>query len=270
MVGWLRVGIALTVIAIASVLLTPLQWLALKTGVFDGAILPRLWHRIAVRALGLRVHVEGEIARQRPLLIAANHISWTDIMVLGSLAGIVFIAKSEVAGWPILGTFARMQRTIFVERAHRGGSARQADEVAGRLAGEDIVALFAEGTTGDGSHLQPFKSTLFGSAQIAIGKQGLGSVFIQPVAIAYTRLHGMPMGRLHRTVASWMGSQDLLPHLIALLRERAMDVEVAFGEVIEFTAQSDRKAIARQVEGAVRAMLEDALGNRQRAGRARR
>ncbi|QPC86509.1 1-acyl-sn-glycerol-3-phosphate acyltransferase [Mesorhizobium sp. NBSH29] len=265
MMGWLRIGVALSVLALTSILLTPVQWAILKTGRFNPAFLPRLWHRIAVRVFGLRINVTGEISLHRPLLLAANHISWTDIMVLGSLGEVAYIAKSDVAGWPIFGTFARMQRTIFVERHRRGKSSDQAVEVADRLAGDDIIVLFAEGSTGDGNHILPFKSTLFGAARMVAGADEAKTVLIQPVAIAYTRLQGMPMGRQHRGVASWVGDAELVPHLVSLLRERAIDVDVAFGPVIEFTAGSDRKHVTRQAESAVRAMLQDALRHRQRA-----
>jgi 1-acyl-sn-glycerol-3-phosphate acyltransferase len=265
MIGSIRIGLALLLVCIATLVMAPFQVLALKTGLFNQGALPRLWHRMAIKALGLRIHVRGRIAPQRPLLIASNHISWTDIMVLGSLAEVAFIAKSDVAGWPVFGSLARLQRTVFVERERKGKSGHQAGEIAGRLAGNDAVVLFAEGSTGDGNHLLPFKSTLFGAARIALGVNGAETVYIQPVAIAYTKLQGMPMGRQHRVAASWIGDADLVPHLLDVLRERAMDVEVQFGEPLEFKAGSDRKQVARRVEDEVRAMMIEALRTRQRA-----
>lgn len=264
MIGSIRIGLALLLVAIATLLMMPFQLLALKTGLFSPGMIPRIWHRMALKALGLRVHVRGKIARRRPLLIASNHISWTDIMVLGSLAEVAFIAKSDVSGWPVFGTLARLQRSVFVERDRKGKSGHQAGEVAGRLAGNDAIVLFAEGSTGDGNHLLPFKSTLFGAARVALGEGKAETVYIQPVAIAYTRLHGMPMGRQHRVVASWIGDADLVPHLLVLLREGAMDVEIKFGQPLEFRAGSDRKQIARRVEKEVRAMMIEALRTRQR------
>src|SRR4030095_9702864 len=98
-------------------------------------IVPQLWHRIVVRALGIRVTVHGTLAPERPLMLASNHISWTDILVVSSIAKVCFIAKSELGGWPIFGTLARLQRTVFVERERRRKSGEQASELAGRLAG---------------------------------------------------------------------------------------------------------------------------------------
>jgi 1-acyl-sn-glycerol-3-phosphate acyltransferase len=265
MIGRIRIGLALLLVCTATLILAPLQFFILSAGFVDQGALPRLWHWIIVKALGLRVHVRGEIAPQRPLLIASNHISWTDIMVIGSLAEVTFIAKSDVAGWPVLGALSRLQRTMFVERERKGKSNQQAGEVAGRLAGNDVLVLFAEGSTGDGNHMLPFKSTLFGAARMVLDAGDTETVYIQPVAIAYTKLHGMPMGRQHRVVASWIGDADLVPHLKEVLREGAMDVEVQFGEPLEFRAGSDRKQVTRRVEERVRAMMIEALRAGQRA-----
>ncbi|MFY8101352.1 MAG: lysophospholipid acyltransferase family protein, partial [Allorhizobium sp.] len=98
--NWLRVGIFFVVLLLVSGLMIPLQLLARR---FDWPLrrrLPRFWHRMALWFLGIRVHVHGTIEANRPLMLAANHASWKDILVLGSLADVVFIAKTEVASWP--------------------------------------------------------------------------------------------------------------------------------------------------------------------------
>ena len=94
---------------------------------------------------------------------------------------------------------------------------------------------------------------------MALEPDRASSVFIQPVAIAYTRLHGMPMGRTHRRVASWIGGQTLLPHIKELVGQGAIDVEIRFGEPVEFGQRSSRKEVAREVEAGVRAMVLAAL-----------
>lgn len=261
MIAKIRTGLSLLFFGTATLILPPLQLLALRTGLVNARIMPRLWHASIVKALGMRIHVNGAMATERPLMIAANHVSWTDIAVLGSLVDVSFIAKSEVARWPVMGSLSKLQRTHFVERERKRQSGKQASEIAKRLAGGDVMVLFAEGTTGDGNFILPFKSTLFGAAQMALGEGGLERVFIQPVTIAYTRLHGLPMGRRQRGLVSWVGDTELLPHLRWLLRQGAIDVEVHFGEPVEFADGSARKAVARQVEAQVRRMLTDALRN---------
>jgi 1-acyl-sn-glycerol-3-phosphate acyltransferase len=268
MIGTIRAGLALFLMVTSGLLLAPLQYLAIRTGLFSVTIIPRAWHKLVTWALGFRVTVHGEITRQRPLMLASNHVSWSDITILSSLAGVCFISKSELAGWPIFGTLGRLQRTIFVERERKRTSGAQARDLAKRLAAGDAMVLFAEGSTSDGNRIMPFKSTLFGAAELAIRSGAADNVLIQPVAITYLRIHGMPMGRLHRPLATWIGDSDLVPHLLSILREGAIDVEVRFGAPVEFNAQSSRKAVTQQMEGIVRQMVAASLHDTRRPTRA--
>lgn len=261
MIGWIRTIFALLVVGIVTVALAPFQYSALKFGWPRPGRVPRLWHRVAVRALGMRVRVKGEMATERPLFIAANHVSWADIMVIGSVAEVSFISKSELAGWPGIGWLARMQRSVFIEREKKRKSGEQASEIGRRLVGGDVMVLFAEGTTSDGNMILPFKSTLFGAAKIALDDGSTERVVVQPAAIAYTKLHGLPMNRFHRTLVSWIGDADLLPQIQAVLKEGAVDVELRFGEAFEFTKATNRKGVSAEAEQQVRDMHADALRN---------
>jgi 1-acyl-sn-glycerol-3-phosphate acyltransferase len=259
MIGWLRVVIGLFLIVLATLLVAIFQPIALKTGLWHEKYIPRWWHRFAARVLGIRLHRTGEMASARPLLLAANHVSWVDIIALGAVADIYFVAKADMIDWPIMGWLCTLQRTVFVERERRGRSGEQANEIGRRLVAGDPMVLFAEGTTSDGNLLKPFNSTLFGAAKMALEAAPQGKVFIQPVAIAYTRLHGMPLGRDKRGHVAWIGDQDLLPHVVTLLRGGALDAEIRFGEPVEFNAASKRKETARRVEEEVRAMFVSAI-----------
>ena len=106
------------------------------------------------------------------------------------------------------------------------------------------MVLFAEGTTGNGNRLLPFKSALFAAPQIALEQSGIDRVAVQPVAIAYNTLHGMPLGRYHQTIAAWPGDIALLPHLKRFVLEGAFDVDIAFGKCIDITPETKRKELA--------------------------
>ncbi|QND51732.1 1-acyl-sn-glycerol-3-phosphate acyltransferase [Phyllobacterium sp. 628] len=259
MMAWLRFIVTATIFALVTLVSLPLQYLFVKTGVGLQKKFPLLFHRLGCKLLGLKVHVHGEMATQRPLLLAANHASWSDIVVLGSLKEISFIAKAEVANWPLFGMFAKLQRSVFVEREKRGKTHHQASEIATRLASGDVMVLFAEGTTSDGNRVLPFKTSLFGAAQVAIRETSVQEVTVQPVAIAYTRVHGVPMGRFHRPLISWPGDVTLGPSLIGLLKDGALDVDVWFGEPVTIDGKSDRKALARLMEERVREMMMSSL-----------
>lgn len=259
MIGFLRIALAVLVIITFTVLMMPAQIAALKRGWDLRKRIPIWWHRLAARLLGMRIHTKGEMVRDRPLLIAANHISWSDIVAFGAVADVSFIAKSEMSDWPVFGWLAKLQNSVFVERENRRKSAKQANEIADRLAAHDAMVLFAEGTTADGNYMLPFKTSLFGAAQIALRSSGIESVTVQPVSIAYTKVHGLPMGRTHRHLASWIGDEDLLPHLGQFLREGAIDVEITFGEPEPFRRDGDRKRIGRLMEERVSEMLARSL-----------
>lgn len=263
MIAALRLAFVFVIFTLLTLPLLPVQYAAMRLERFVHKLLPRFWHRMIAKLLGLRIHVTGALSAERPLLIACNHSSWADIVVLSALAEVSFIAKSEVKNWPLFGMLAVLQRSVFVERHRKQAAGDQADTIAARLAQGDAMVLFAEGTTSDGNRVLPFKSALFGAAQLALRDTEGHNVHVQPVSIAYTRVHGLPMGRYMRPFTSWPGAVPLMSNLLGLAREGALDVEVRIGAPLEFTPQSSRKAVAAAMEREVRAMMQTSLMGRQ-------
>jgi 1-acyl-sn-glycerol-3-phosphate acyltransferase len=220
--------------------------------------LPSFYHRWCCRILGLRVRASGTPTRVRPVLFVANHVSYTDIAVLGSLIAGSFIAKAEVARWPLFGWLARLQRSIFVDR-RVGSIAAQRDAVARRLALGEALILFPEGTSGDGSRVLPFKSALFGAAQT---RPPLGPIAVQPVLIAYTRLDGIPLGRLYRPFFAWYGTMSLAPHLWRMLGLGTVEVAVEFHPPTSLADCGSRKALARYCHGRIAGGVAAAISGR--------
>ncbi len=254
MISWLRALSAFLCFVVVTAVLLPVQWLAVR---FDRDIQRNIavaFHRILTRLLGLTVRTRGDMAVARPLLIVANHVSWMDIHALASIGYLSFIAKAEVAGWPLFGTFARLQHTVFVERDARRKSANQASEIAARIAAGDAMVLFPEGTTGDGNKVLPFKSSLFGAVSMVAAEAHEDAVLLQPVAIVYTRLHGLPMGRIHRRLVSYVGEETLLDSALWMLKHGGVEVEVRFGEPVAVARGTNRKQLAREMEQAVAAL----------------
>ena len=243
----------MAVLALTTLFLLPLQLLAIRFAPRRAAVLPMLWQRVARFMLGLRVRIEGTPATARPLLLVANHVSWLDIVTLGSVLPVSFIAKREVGEWPVVRHLARLQRSVFIDRTRRLETSAHGAAIAARLEGGDVLVLFAEGTTGDGIAVLPFRSALVGAAAKAIGEAT--PITLQPVAIAYTRLQGLPIGRLRMSDVAWHGDMDLAPHLAALVGVGAIDAVVSFGEPIAFPPGSDRKAATAAAEAAVRAKV---------------
>ncbi len=209
--------------------------------------------------LGLRVRRIGEPATARPVLFAANHVSYLDITIYGSLIAGSFIAKREVARWPLFGWLAKLQRSVFIDRQVRS-TVEQRDSIAGRLAAREALILFPEGTSGDGNRVLPFKSALFGVADHASSVP----VTVQPVSIAYTRLDGMPIGRRFRPLFAWYGAMAMAPHLWRVLGLGTIEVVVEFHPPTTLAACGSRKMLARYCEERVAGGLASALTGRRR------
>jgi len=224
--------------------------------------LPVFYHRWCCRILGFRIRVIGTPTAERPVLFAANHISYTDITILGSVIPGSFIAKAEVANWPFFGWLAKLQRSVFVDRRVRS-TVTQRDAISDRLAAGDALILFPEGTSGDGNRVLPFKSALFSSAQL--GKE-CPAVIVQPVSLAYTRLDGIPIGRLYRPYFAWYGAVDLAPHIWSMVGLGTVEVVVEFHPPTFLSDCGSRKALAGYCYARIAGGVAGALfGRRQPA-----
>jgi 1-acyl-sn-glycerol-3-phosphate acyltransferase len=209
------------------------------------AWLKRAWHRGCCAIFGLEIRVHGEPALAGGTLYVANHISYLDISVLGSVLNVPFVAKSEIAGWPVVGLIGRLGDTLFIER--QAGQARgQRDALAVRLAAGERLILFAEGTSSSGERVLPFKSALFAALVPGDAPQ---AIQMQPVTIAYPRFRGgLGIGHGMRPLYAWYGDMMLLPHIWSALGLPGAEVEVRFHPPVSAAAFASRKALARHAE----------------------
>jgi len=230
------------------------QWLLGKLNLPGWGFIASNYYRVLCALLRIRVSVVGNPVRDRAVLFVSNHVSWIDIVVIGSITPVAFVAKREVASWPLVGVTAKMQRTVFVDRGRRHQTGDAVSEIINRVASGTSVVLFAEGTSSDGNRVLPFRSALLG----AIEDQGGGpSILMQPMAITYIGQHGLPMGRQHRPLVAWYGDLDFMPHIRAFIERGAVDAVVTYGDPVV-----DRKAMSKRLEGTVRQLLVTALRGR--------
>ncbi len=255
------IGLRLSVQAVAFLIVIGPHWLSLRFGRGRlAAHIPVLFHRLFLRLFSVRVTQSGSPPPPgEPALVLSNHVSWLDIVALGSLRPLSFVAKSEIEGWPLIGTLAKLQRTVFIERAKRAATASVNATVGERLVSGDLIVLFAEGTTGDGLRLLPFRSSLVGAARAALSAEtgGLARIRLQPLALAYPRRNGLPVTRAERPEIAWYGDMDLAPHLALFAKRGPIDVHVNWGAPIAFEPATDRKRATAQAEAAVRQGLRE-------------
>src|SRR6267142_2077642 len=242
------ISIALVFIALTLALL-PFQLIGIAFDLRLQRSIPHLYHRILCALIGVRIREVGRRSAATPALFLSNHVSWLDVCVIAALAPVAFTAKSEVAGWPVFGWLAKLQRTIFINRQARHQTGAATREIADRLLGGDAVVLFAEGTSSDGIRVLPFRSALIGAVHHALGASTHHKeITVQPMSLAYVGLCGVPMGRALRERVAWYGDADLIPHFVGVLASGAIDVTVSWGEAASYDMNADRKQIARDAE----------------------
>jgi 1-acyl-sn-glycerol-3-phosphate acyltransferase len=219
---------------------------------------PVFYHRLCCRLMGIDVEVVGKMSRQRPTLFVSNHTSYLDITILGSLIPGGFIAKAEVARWPLYGWLAKLQRTVFIDRK-RQTSDRQSSDIQRRLDAGGNLILFPEGTSNDGNRVLPFRSALLSVAERPKEQSRLA---VQPVSIAYVGLNGIPMGHGLRPLVAWYGDMTLGPHLWQFSRLGKIKVVVEFHPLVDSAAIGGRKELTRHCMAAVSGGIERAITGR--------
>ncbi|MAO28308.1 MAG: 1-acyl-sn-glycerol-3-phosphate acyltransferase [Roseovarius sp.] len=254
--GWLRVGLralALSTILLAGVIVKLLLRL-IEYPIFreKRPITPWVTRTVCRQALwviGLRLRVIGRPMKMRGAWVA-NHASWLDIFVLNAVKSVYFVSKAEVAGWPGIGFLAKITGTVFIARDPRQAKAQTALFVERLRAGHRLV-FFPEGTSTDGFRVLPFKTTLF---QSFLTEELRGEMAIQPVSVVY---HA-PEGEDPRFYG-WWGDMSFGAHLLKTLSAgRRGRVELRYHSPVKLADAVDRKALARELEEAVRGGMPEA------------
>lgn len=255
----IRATVLLIPYLIATLILIPLQAIAVALRSRLAERIPVVYHRCVCWLFGLDVVLRGQPVATRPTLFVANHSSYIDIEVFSSLIPVCFIAKAEVARWPFFGTLARLQRTVFVDRKP-GSTADQRDAIAERLAQGDNLMLFPEGTSDDGNRTLPFFSALFSVAErrLADGRP----LTVQPVSIAYAELNGFPLGRSLRPLLAWYGDMELAPHLWHFAGLGRVKVVVEFHPPVTIDQFGSRKGLADHCRQAIARGMAEAIAGR--------
>jgi 1-acyl-sn-glycerol-3-phosphate acyltransferase len=182
------------------------------------------WSRELLRYFGFTLRIEGALPEQ-PGLIAANHVSWIDIFAVNALTPVAFVSKDDVIHWPIIGTLARHNETIFLQRGSRGHAHTIGKDMARRLESGSWLAVFPEGTTTDGSHLHPFHAALLQPAIDA-------NVPVTPVALCYEDTAGQ-----RSLLPAYTGDTSLWESFCAILSARQLVVRLIIGTPVRIESE---------------------------------
>jgi lyso-ornithine lipid O-acyltransferase len=217
--------------------------------------IPVNFHRLLLRLLGISLRVYGEPSAVSPVFFVSNHASYLDVIALGALLPAGFVAKAEVADWPLIGILSKIQNSVFVER-RRTRAAKQSAQLQDYLAKGQNLILFPEGTSSDGLTALPFKSSLFSIVEdSACGK----TITVQPVSVTCTELNGFPLLREERASFAWYGDMTLLPHLWNVFKHGAFTIEVVFHAPLTTADYPNRKNLAAACHDIVAKGIERSL-----------
>ncbi|ENO16718.2 1-acyl-sn-glycerol-3-phosphate acyltransferase [Marinobacter nanhaiticus D15-8W] len=208
---------------------------------------------LANRCLGFRVNIRG-VRPDRTVLLVSNHISWSDIPILGGVLPLRFLSKVEVRTWPVIGWLAEQAGTLFIRRG--GGQARATrDQIADTLRSGQSVLVFPEGTTTLGITVLPFHGRLLSSAIDA-------EIPIQPITIGYRRNNHPDH------LAPFIGDDQFEHHLIRMLREPAVSVDIILHEPVLVRAGDDLQAVTQALHDQIQAGLNDIHQGSNQSGKA--
>lgn len=207
----------------------------------------RRWAKATAALLGVKINAQGQPPRGAFFLVS-NHLSYLDIVVFAALTDCVFIAKTEVARWPVIGFLCRCMNTIFIDRGKRRDTARAGALIEKALRQGRGVVLFAEGTSTQGAEVLPFKSALLEQASRA-------SFAVSYAALSYRAPEGQSPAHLS---VCWWGEMTFLKHLFELLHLSEIRASVRFGS--ESIREENRKMLASKLHRAVSSEFIPVIG----------
>lgn len=225
-------------------------WLCFDKG-RSAYTIPLYWHRVLWKILNIRCIVQGVPETKRQTIFIANHLSYLDITIMAGTLPASFVAKSEVARWPVFGTLARLQRTIFVSRnASRTHMRKEGDALEARLYDGTSLIVFAEGTSSDGRAVLPFKAGLLAPI---LSHERAAEMLIQPVSIVIEQVDGRSPDQDEgaRDLYAWHGDMTMLPHLWGFTGGKGAVIRLIFHPARPAKDFTDRKALAAHCHSAV-------------------
>ena len=249
MIVFLKGFLLLTTIS----LIAPIQLLFVIFKIKYRFYLPILFHKILLSILNIKVKLVGQNNKYRPLVLIGNHTSYIDIMILGSLMPISFVAKSEISRWFLFGFLAKMQNTVFIQRKNLK-TKESINKINKILNSNYAVVLFPEGTTNTGKKILNFKTSLFNLFE------SNNTIRLQNFTLCYTHVNNMPIDSRSRPQISWYGDMKMLKHLGGLLKLSCINVTLVFHPVF-LTKGLHRKEISSLSMKQVKEGMEMALKN---------
>lgn len=198
------------------------------------------WSHALLGKLAVKLHAHGKPPQRSgpPAMLVANHVSWLDIYAINAVLPVRFVAKSEIRKWPVIGWLSAKTGTLFIERSRRRDTLRISDEMVAAMQRGDVVTVFPEGTTTDGSQVLRFHGSLLQPALQA-------EAHVHPVALRYENSDGSLC-----VDAAYDGDKSLWDTLLLIVARPVIHVHVWFLQSLP-AAGADRRTLAQAAHAAI-------------------
>ena len=199
----------------------------------------QVWSAQLLAHVGITLRIQGQPPVGGPVMLVANHISWLDIPVMHAARHCRFVSKSDIQAWPLVGTLATAAGTLYIERSSRRDALRMVRTMQEALERHEVLAVFPEGTTGDGREMLPFHANLLQAAVVAKAP-------VQPVGLRFVDMAtGTPS-----FAPSYIGDETLVGSVWRTLCAPAIEAVVHYGEA-QLPGERDRRALAAHLRGVI-------------------
>ena len=240
----LKASVKFLLFALLTLPIVALQSLLLLIHTGKGAyILPWLWQNAVCLIFRIKVKITGAPYTDKQTIYVSNHISYLDIPVIGSLLRASFVAKKDVASWPVFGFLSTLQQTAFISR-DRADATKAKNDLDQMLNDGKSLIIFPEGTSTDGREVVPFKSSLFSIAM----KEELTDIYIQPITLKMETVDKKTLEtQADRDLYSWHINMDapLADHLWLFAKSKGAEISLNFHRPVKAHDFENRKTLAK-------------------------
>ena len=238
----LRLFSILFCLSIFIIITIPIQFLLNVLKLKLKNIYPLFFYKVIKYIAGINIDTEGFERIEKKdtgTLYIANHVSWFDILCLGSLLNARFIAKKEVALMGIFGFLAKLSNTIFIDNSNKNKIYQYNNFIREKLINGESLILFPEGTTSDGNGIRKFKSSLF---ECINSSESL--INVQPISICYVSKNNIPMGIYSRRFIAWVGETSMVSSMKEFLSSGSITVNLIFHPKVSMNQFDNRKLLS--------------------------
>ena len=254
--GIIRSIFLIIIVSVLIILMLPIQLLINLTNLKIKYKIPKLFLKTVSYIIGLKIrsiNLRNKNKNKYGVLYVSNHVSWMDILCLGSLLDAQFIAKKEVAEMGLFGFLAKLNHTFFIDNTNQRKSFSYNEIIQAKLVKKQNLILFPEGTTSDGNSIRSFKSSFFESTNLPKYYPEKENDFIDvcPISLCYKDKNNLPMGIFYRRYVAWQGDYPLLRLMKIFLLSGPVSINIKIHKSVDLSNFKNRKELSNYCQNTI-------------------